>query len=90
MTKNSGSGSTPRPSKRVRLPQMKYPDASQGLIYSNPTVIMFGKPTKRPIARFLRSLSLASRALPHQSLALEVSAYDLLVKRLTGHRDGGP
>ena len=43
MTKESGS--TPKRSKRVRLPQMKYPDASHP-IYSNPTVIIFGKHTK--------------------------------------------
>ena len=44
MTKNSGSGSTPRRYPRLRPLPMRFPDASHP-IYSNPIALMFGKPS---------------------------------------------
>lgn len=40
MTKDSGSGSTPRRYPRMKPPPMKFRDASDP-IYSNPTIITF-------------------------------------------------
>ncbi len=46
MTKDSGSGSTPRRYPRLKPPPMKFRDASDP-IYSNPTILGFVSSRKR-------------------------------------------
>jgi len=46
MTKDSGSGSTPRRYPRMKPPPMKFRDASDP-IYSNPTILGFVRSRER-------------------------------------------